>query len=122
MFLGLRNRRIQVTDWDLGYQALLDMDEAEIVSVIVYRVEEDRPLMAIEWSSRRSQWIYAPGLVSRFLYWDQDRVQTIDRGEAERISRELLGTTLPSEEQTMAMFEEGERMGWTYGPPYQGNG
>jgi hypothetical protein len=46
-----------------------------------------------------------------------DRATGVDRATAERIARETLDTELPSEETLSAMCEEGDRMGWSLGPP-----
>jgi len=55
------------------------------------------------------------------LYDDkyQDRRKQIDRNTAEQIALETLRTELPTEAVLQTMVEEGERMGWTYGPPRQ---
>jgi hypothetical protein len=104
------------------YRAILRSDESgQVVSIVAQLIEASRPLQAVLWSVRRKAWIYGPGLAVRFLYDEQywDRVRTIDRPEAEQIARDLLQTELPSTERLMELCQEGERMGWTYGPPRQ---
>ena len=104
------------------YRAIQKSGElGQIVSIVAQLIEVSRPLQAVLWSVRRKAWIYGPGLAVRFLYDEQywDRTRTIDRPEAEQIARDVLQTELPSKERLMELCQEGERMGWTYGPPRQ---
>ncbi|AGZ46812.1 hypothetical protein AFR_42790 [Actinoplanes friuliensis DSM 7358] len=104
----------------IDYQLVLKADlSGEITSLIAYQALPDKPFQAVLWSVRRTAWIYAPGLAVPMLYDDkyQDRTRVIDRAKAEKISRESLSTELPSEATLQSMCEEGERMGWNYGPP-----
>ena len=110
----------EMTGQEFGYQAILKSDESgTITSLIAYQVLLDNPFQAVIWSVPRKAWIYAPALAVPMLYDDkyQDRRKQIDRTTAEQIARETLRTDLPSEQTLQAMIEEGERMGWTYGPP-----
>jgi hypothetical protein len=110
----------EMTDQKFGYQAVLKSDmSGAVTSLIAYQVILDNPFQAVIWSVPRKAWIYAPGLAVPMLYDDkyQDRRKQIDRTTAEQIARETLQTELPSEETLQLMVEEGERMGWTYGPP-----
>jgi hypothetical protein len=110
----------EMTDQQFGYQAVLTSDlSGAISSLIAYQVILDNPFQAVIWSVPRMAWIYAPGLAVAMLYDDkyQDRRKQVDRTTAEQIAREMLHTELPSEEVLQAMVEEGERMGWNYGPP-----
>ena len=109
-----------MTDREFGYQAILTSDmTGAISSLIAYQVAQENPFQAVIWSVPRKAWIYAPGLAVPMLYDDkyQDRRKQVDRLTAERIAVESLHTELPSEETLEAMYQEGERMGWTYGPP-----
>ena len=104
------------------YRAILKSDESgQIVSIVAQLIEVSRPLQAVLWSVPRKAWIYGPGLAVRFIYDDQhwDRVRVVDRPEAEQIARDSLQTQLPSVEHLLEMCQEGERKGWTYGPPHQ---
>jgi hypothetical protein len=110
----------EMTDQQFGYQAVLKSDMSGMTSsLIAYQVIQDNPFQAVIWSAPRKAWIYAPGLAVAMLYDDkyQGRRKQVDRITAEQIAREALHTELPSEEVLQAMVEEGERMGWNYGPP-----
>jgi hypothetical protein len=116
------DRMMEMTDQKFGYQAILKSDmSGDTTSLIAYQVIQDNPFQAVIWSVPRGAWIYAPGLAVAMLYDDkyQDRRKQIDRITAEQIAQEALQTELPSEETLQTMIEEGERMGWTYGPPRQ---
>jgi hypothetical protein len=111
-----------MTKAEFDYRAILKSDESgRVTSMVAHLVQVTGPLQAVLWSVPRKAWIYAPGLASRFIYDDlmQDRVQTLDRPEAERIAQQVLQTELPSEELLLKTCEEGERMGWAFGPPRQ---
>ena len=107
-------------DLGFGYLAILKSDSSgEATSVVAHRMASDTPLRAVLWSVPRHSWIYAPALVSRYLYDDayQDRSEKIDRSSAEAIARDQLGTTLPSEETLRDLCDEGAQMNWDFGPP-----
>jgi len=109
-----------MADEEFDYQAVLKSDQSgAITSLIAYQVEVNKPFQAVIWSAPRKAWIYAPALAVPMLYDDkyQDRTQVIDRETGERIAREALGTQLPSEATLQKMCEEGEQMGWQFGPP-----
>lgn len=121
-YLGPVERKTEVDETEFDYRAILKSDESgQIVSIVAQLIEVSRPLQAVLWSVPRRAWIYGPGLAVRFLYDDQywDRVRMIDRPEAEKIARAVLQTELPSVERLLQMCQEGEQMGWTYGPPRQ---
>nr|BFE66982.1 hypothetical protein GCM10020092_002830 [Actinoplanes digitatis] len=109
-----------MTGTEFAYRTILKSDESgTITSMVAHHIDVARPLQAVLWSVPRKAWIYAPGLAVRFIYDDQlqDRVQVIDRPTAEEIARDVLRADLPTEASLMRLCEEGERMGWTYGPP-----
>jgi hypothetical protein len=117
-----KDRKKRMTDTDLGfdYRSVLESETSDrAISIIAAQVLPATSLRAVIWSDPRQTWIYAPGPAARFMYDDQylDRTKNIDRPTAERIARETLQTQLPSEETLQAMCDEGQRMGWTYGPP-----
>ena len=120
MSLETVDRMREMTDQRFGYQVILKSDmSGTISSLIAYQVVEENPFQAVIWSVPRKAWIYAPGLAVAMLYDDkyQDRRKQVDRMTAEQIAQEALHTELPSEAILQAMVEEGERMGWNYGPP-----
>jgi hypothetical protein len=105
---------------EFHYKTLLKADlTGQVTSVLAYHMPLDRGLQAVMWSGRRKAWIYAPGIVTAYLFdlEYQDRTQTIDRTRAEQLARDILHAELPSEETLQAMCEEGERMDWVLGPP-----
>ena len=107
---------------DFDYRAVLKSDmSGEITSLIAHQVSSNSPLRAVIWSVPRKAWISAPAPAARFLYDEQyfDRTRKVDRPTAEQIARDLLHTELPSEQTLRAMIDEGDRMGWDYGPPRQ---
>ncbi len=68
------------------------------------------PVRTVLWDHVDQRWTFDGDVGARFLYDDnyQDRVTSISRAEAERIAREDLGTTLPSEEELHRICEAGE--------------
>ena len=111
-----------MTDPEFGYRTILKSDESgTITSMVAHHIDVAHPLQAVMWSAPRKAWIYAPGLAVRFIYDDQfqDRIQVIDRPTAEQIAREVLRADLPTEANLMRMCEEGEQLGWQFGPPRQ---
>ena len=111
-----------MTDSAFGYQALLKADDpGTVTSLFAYRAPATAPLEAVLWSRPRRSWIYGPGLVVRYLYDDQHqgRTRVIDRAEAERLAREILGTELPTVTALEELVAEGQRMGWDFGPPME---
>lgn len=109
-----------MTQSGFAYKVILKRDDlSTVTSMVAYQAPGDRPLRAVIWSVPRSEWIFAPALVSRILFdqAEQERGRTIDRETAERISREALRTELPSEARLTALSDEGERHGWNFGPP-----
>ncbi len=109
-----------MTQRSFAYKAVLeDDDRSSITSLIAYQSPLDRGLRAVIWSVGRGEWIYAPKIAASILYDDleQDRGAQVDREAAERISRDLLHTELPSEDTLSAMSDEGELNGWGFGPP-----
>ena len=111
-----------MTDLGFGYQALLKADDSgTVTSVIAYRAPATAPLEAVLWSAPRRERIYGPGVVVRYLYDHKhhDRTRPIDRAEAERLAREVLGTELPTPSRLEDLVKEGQRMGWDFGPPME---
>jgi len=103
-----------------GYRAILRSDQSRAVtSVIAYEVQSTAPLRAVMWSVPRKAWIYGPQMAGIFLRDPsyRDRIQRIDRAEAERIAQEFLKSELPTEQTLLEMLDEGERMAWEFGPP-----
>ena len=103
-----------------AYKVILKSDDrSTITSLVAYQAPWDQKLRAVIWSARRREWIYAPGIAAPILYDDQeqDRGRAVDRQTAERISRDVLDTELPTEQELTEMSEQGEAMGWNYGPP-----
>jgi hypothetical protein len=104
------------------YQAFLRTDgSGRASSLIAYQVLDNSELRAVMWSVPRRAWIYAPGTAVGLLYSDEyhDRTRLVDRQTAERIATEEISTDLPTEEVLLAMCDEGQRMGWKFGPPRQ---
>jgi hypothetical protein len=102
------------------YMKILSTDDSdEVGSVLAYRLGTDRQLQSVIWDATREIWMYAPAIAGQFIYDPEllDVASEIDRSTAERISRTILGSELPSEAKLNAMCEEGERMGWLVGPP-----
>jgi hypothetical protein len=111
---------MRMTDQEFAYRAVLDPEMShQVSSLIAYQELNDNPLRAVIWNLRREAWTYSPEPAARFLYDDRyfDETKEVDRPTAERLAREVLHTELPSEETLQAMCDEGQRMGWTYGPP-----
>jgi hypothetical protein len=102
-----------------AYKAILRSDDRSTITSLVAYQPGNQALRAVLWSVPRRQWIYAPDLAAPILYDDQqlDRGQPVDRQTAERISRDVLRTELPSEADLTEISDEGERNGWNYGPP-----
>jgi hypothetical protein len=103
---------------DIAYQALmLETGSPAVTSLMAFTDKES--FQAVMWHATRHEWIYAPGIAVGLLYDDEyaDEQITVDRPTAERLAREHLQTELPSVETILAMYEEGARNGWTYGPP-----
>lgn len=91
----------------------------QVVSVLAYQQLLSGRLRAVKWSVPDQEWIYAPAIVSGFLFDPeyQDLADDVDRPTAERLAREVLGSELPDEQVLTAMFDEGQAMGWDFGPP-----
>ena len=71
---------------------------------------EGKRLDTIGWSHLEKRWRHDPDMVMRSLLGDwQDEHAEISREEAEEIARTVLGTTLPSEQELMAISDEAER-------------
>ena len=111
-----------MTDSEFGYRAIVKPDTPHLVtSLIAYRVPADGPFEAVIWSVPRKAWIYAPQLAVRFVFDDeyQDKSRAVERADAEQLARDTLHADLPTEAALAAMIDEGDRMGWDYGPPRQ---
>jgi len=109
-----------MTGTEFGYQAVLKSDmSGTVTSIIAYEVEMMGPLQAVLWSVPRRAWIYAPDIAATFLFDPsyQERIRPLDRAAAERVAQETLQSELPMEQTLLEMFEEGQRMGWEFGPP-----
>jgi hypothetical protein len=102
------------------YKAVLHTEEhGRVTTVLAYQPLEEGRLRAVKWSAVRQAWEYAPAIVSPYLYDPeyQEFAEPIDRPTAERLSREFLQSELPNERVLTEMFDEGEAMGWDFGPP-----
>ncbi len=109
-----------MTDTIFGYQAILKSDmSGAVTSLIAYEVQNYHSLRAVMWSVPRKAWIYAPAVAATFLFDPnyQERTRQLDREEAERLARETLPLELPTEQALLQMLDEGQRMGWDFGPP-----
>ena len=108
-----------MTESDFAYKVILRSDDRSTITSLVAYQPGAEALRAVLWSARRRQWIYAPNIAAPILYDDQeqDRGRAVDRQTAERISRDVLDTELPTEQELTEMSEQGEAMGWNYGPP-----
>jgi hypothetical protein len=113
------HRTFHIARTTFAYQAVLSEDETTITSLIAYQAPARSKLRAVIWSVSRKIWTYNPGVAAGILYDDQEQklIRPVDKASAERIARENLATELPTEETLLAMCEQGEEMGWVYGPP-----
>jgi len=108
---------------DFAYQLVLAEDDPEtITSVIAYQASSTSGMRGVLWSVPNRAWIYAPAVIADILYDDLDPMplREVDRQTAERAAREALKNELPSEAALVQLCEEGERMGWRFGPPSAG--
>jgi hypothetical protein len=107
-----------VTEDNFHYELVLAGDET-ITSILAYARPPGSGLRGALWSVPDREWISAPAVVSDLLYDETDpaSTRTVDRATAERVAREVLRTELPSEQALTDLCEEGERMGWRFGPP-----
>lgn len=106
---------------ELGYRTILKSNMSGMVtSLIAYEVRSTAPLRAVMWSAPRKAWIYAPQQAGTFLRDPnyRERIRQVNRAEAERIAQESLLSPLPTEQTLLRMLEEGQRMGWDFGPPH----
>ena len=104
-----------MADTSFEYTAVLHSDgSGRPVNVIAHQVRAEQPLRAVVWSFLHHSWISAPDTAAGLLYDDRnfDRLQSIDRSAAERLSRDALHAELPAEDMLNALSDEGERMGW----------
>nr|WP_296069473.1 hypothetical protein [uncultured Actinoplanes sp.] len=109
-----------MTDGRFDYTEVLKSDSSGVVtSIIAHQVVPGAPLRAVLWSVLHRAWISAPGTAAGLLYNDEnfDRLRNVDRDTAERAARENLAVELPDEDKLFSIAEEGERMGWDFGPP-----
>jgi hypothetical protein len=90
-----------------------------VTSLIAYEAQNHQSLRAVMWSVPRKAWIYAPAIAATFLFDPsyQERIRPLDRVEAERVARETLPSELPTDQTLLRMLDEGQRMGWDFGPP-----
>lgn len=107
-----------MTDPEFAYDVVM-AEDGTATSIIAYQERVGEPFRAVLWSVPRQQWIFAPAIAADVLYDDDDprRTEAVDRTAAERIAVDTLHRQLPSEPNLIALCEEGERMGWRYGPP-----
>jgi hypothetical protein len=71
---------------------------------------EGERLDMIAWNHLTKRWEHDPEVVSRFLFGDDDdRQAEITREQAEEIARTVLGATVPSEAELMAISDQAER-------------
>jgi hypothetical protein len=111
-------------DSTFGYQAVSTPEALDqVTSLIAFEIGQG-PLRAVIWDNPRKVWMYAPAPAARFLYDDRyfDRTKELGRRDAEQVAQQVLGVELPSEATLLSMCDEGERMGWDYGPPRGGGG
>lgn len=111
-----------MSDPTFYYKAVLHTDgSGRVTTILAYQPLKDGRLRAVKWSAPRRTWEYAPAIVSPYLYDPeyQERAEQIDRATAERLSSEFLKSELPSERTLTVMFDEGQRMGWDFGPPLE---
>ena len=111
-----------MTELHLSYRAILKSDRSgAVTSVIAYEVQSTAPLRAVMWSAPRKAWIYAPQQAGTFLRDPnyRERIRRINRAEAEQIAQESLLSPLPTEQTLLEMLDEGQAMGWDFGPPRQ---
>jgi hypothetical protein len=109
-----------MTDAPFHYTAVLKSDmSGRIASIIAYQPLPGKPLRAVIWSWLHKAWVSAPATAAGTMYDDDnfDLLRDVDRAVAERISREAMNVELPTEAELNALADEGERMGWRYGPP-----
>jgi hypothetical protein len=112
--------RPMMTDSRFDFTEVLKSDMSGTVTSIIARQEvNDHPLRAVLWSVLHHAWISAPGTAARLLYDDRnfERLRNVDRTSAEKTARESLRVELPSDAELTSIAEEGERMGWDFGPP-----
>jgi hypothetical protein len=69
---------------------------------------EDRLVI---WDHLDKAWRFNPKIAVRYLMEEVHQAPEVDRSTAEQIARDLLGATLPTEEQLHEMMEEGLRTG-----------
>jgi hypothetical protein len=115
-----RQARMAMNGGGFGYQAILKSDmSGTVTSLIAYEVQNYRALRAVMWSVPRKAWIYAPAMAATFLFDPdyQERLRPLDRAEAEHVARETLRSVLPTEQTLLEMLDEGQKMGWDFGPP-----
>ena len=107
-----------MTDPEFAYDVLMTED-GTTTSIIAYQERIGESFRAVLWSVPRQQWIFAPAIGADVLYDDDDprRTEAVDRAAAEQIAVDVLHHELPSETDLIALCEEGERMGWRFGPP-----
>ena len=108
-----------MTDEGFAYDLVLADDHQTTVNVIAYQERPGRSLRGVVWDNQIRRWIYAPAIVADILYDDSDPtpVRALDRAAAEKAAVDQLQTELPPEGTLATLCEEGERMGWRYGPP-----
>jgi hypothetical protein len=109
-----------MTDGRFDYTEILKSDMSGVVtSIIAHQELIDCPLRAVMWSNLHRSWVSAPEIAARLLYDDLnfERLRSVNRATAEAAARESLPAELPSEDELIAIAEEGERMGWSFGPP-----
>jgi pyruvoyl-dependent arginine decarboxylase (PvlArgDC) len=109
-----------MADDRFDYTEVLKSDMSGVVtSIIAHQAQADAPLRAVLWSALHQAWISAPGTAAGLLYDDEnfDRLRNVDRSTAKLAAREALAVELPDEGKLTSIAEEGERMGWDFGPP-----
>jgi hypothetical protein len=78
--------------------------------LLAYNRDGDR-LDMIAWSHLTKRWEHDPEVVASFLFGgDNDRQAEISREEAEELARTILGTTVPTEAELMAISDQAERL------------
>jgi len=101
------------------YELVLADDKTTATSIVAYQYPAGAGLRGVLWSASKRVWISAPAIVSDLFQDEPDSppTRTVDRAVAEQIARDVLQTELPSEAALTELCDEGERMGWRFGPP-----
>ena len=109
-----------MSDLGFSYLAILTSEGSpEVTTVVAYSAPAHGPLQAVLWHVARQQWIYAPAIAAGLLFDDPEdgTSMKVDRVAAEQLAHDHLRTELPMPAALRLMCAEGDRRGWSYGPP-----